>query len=421
MLDGTATFEIDGETVDAPAGTFVFVRPEARRKATGDATVLVLGATPGEAYQALDWGEAWPFHRDSMTAYGEQRYADALDAVRGGLERSPTTRGSTTTTRASRRSPARPATRRSTTSGDPSSCSRRSATKRAGTRTSLQCATTRGSRKLFAERAGEGSIAASCHRHGTTGWSRIGGLSSTRPGRTRLLRPLCRGRSAGSRCRVRVGRAAAPWLRAGRHDGCDASADMVDRCHDLASVKGSPRTCGSRRSTSLRRLAGYATIVVCGVFGLGSTRQQVKLALRRLHECLEPGGALVLDNQAPYALTRRWPSWTRAGRAELPEPWPPPGERARAADGSERELRVRSISLDPLDQTLVMEIRADKWVDDTNVASEVHALSMRMYFHAELLLLLDAAGFAVTAVDGDHQREPATADSDFLVYTAERR
>ena len=89
VLDGSATFEIDGETVDAPAGTFVFVRPDARRKATGEGTVLALGATPGEAYQALDWGDAWRFHRDSLTAYGEQRYADALEAVRNGLEHVP--------------------------------------------------------------------------------------------------------------------------------------------------------------------------------------------------------------------------------------------------------------------------------------------------------------------------------------------
>ena len=89
VLDGNATFEVDGETVDAPAGTFVFVRPESRRKATGDGTVLAIGATTGEAYQALDWGEAWPFHNESMTAYGERRYADALEAVRGGLEHMP--------------------------------------------------------------------------------------------------------------------------------------------------------------------------------------------------------------------------------------------------------------------------------------------------------------------------------------------
>jgi hypothetical protein len=89
VLDGKVTFEVDGETVDAPAGTLVFVGPESRRKATGDGTVLVVGATPGEAYQAIDWGEAWPFHSESMTAYDEERYTDALEAVRGALEHMP--------------------------------------------------------------------------------------------------------------------------------------------------------------------------------------------------------------------------------------------------------------------------------------------------------------------------------------------
>jgi hypothetical protein len=93
VLEGTATFELDGEAVDAPTGTFVFVRPESRRKATGDGTILALGGTPGEAYQGIDWGEAWPFHQESLTAYGEQRYADALGAVRDGLERSPDNAG----------------------------------------------------------------------------------------------------------------------------------------------------------------------------------------------------------------------------------------------------------------------------------------------------------------------------------------
>jgi hypothetical protein len=93
VLDGNATFEIDGETVEAPRGTFLFVRPEARRKAAGEGTVLAIGATVGEAYQGFDWGAAWPFHSESMTAYGEQRYADALAAVRRGLEQTPDNAG----------------------------------------------------------------------------------------------------------------------------------------------------------------------------------------------------------------------------------------------------------------------------------------------------------------------------------------
>ena len=89
VLDGKATFEVDGESFDAPQGTLVFVGPTSRRKATGDGTILTVGATPGEAYQGVDWGEAWPFHRQSMIAYDEQRYGDAQEAVRAALEHMP--------------------------------------------------------------------------------------------------------------------------------------------------------------------------------------------------------------------------------------------------------------------------------------------------------------------------------------------
>jgi hypothetical protein len=89
VLAGTATFEIDGEEFEAPPGTLVYVAPEARRRATGDGKILALGGTPGEVYQAIDWGEAWPFHAESMNAYGEGRYADALSAVSSALEHMP--------------------------------------------------------------------------------------------------------------------------------------------------------------------------------------------------------------------------------------------------------------------------------------------------------------------------------------------
>ena len=200
------------------------------------------------------------------------------------------------------------------------------------------------------------------------------------------------------------GRLLLPWLRAGYDvDGCDVSTDMIDRCRNLAHREGLTPNLWVQALHELAPPRRYATVVVCGVFGLGSSREQDAQALQRLHDCLEPGGTLLLDNQVPYA-SSRWPYWTRDGRRTLPEPWPPPGERSRASDGSEHELRVRAIALDPLDQTIVTEIRAEKWVGGSSVATEVHTLSMRMYFHAELLLLLEAAGFAVTAVEGDRQR-----------------
>jgi hypothetical protein len=56
---GHATFTVDGEEVDAPAGTFVFVPdPEAKRRAVAleaGTTILSVGAAPGEAYTVSDW------------------------------------------------------------------------------------------------------------------------------------------------------------------------------------------------------------------------------------------------------------------------------------------------------------------------------------------------------------------------------
>jgi tetratricopeptide (TPR) repeat protein len=59
VVDGHATFTIDGEQVDAPAGTAIFVRdPTVRRGARarpGGATILTVGAKPGEAFQISPW------------------------------------------------------------------------------------------------------------------------------------------------------------------------------------------------------------------------------------------------------------------------------------------------------------------------------------------------------------------------------
>jgi hypothetical protein len=133
VLDGKATFEVDGQAIDAPPGTFVFVGPESRRKATGDGTVLAIGATPGEAYQAVDWGEAWPFHEESMTAYSDSGTPTPSKRSAGDWSTCRITRACITTTRASRCSPATPTTKRSPTSDDRLSCCRGSARTRAET------------------------------------------------------------------------------------------------------------------------------------------------------------------------------------------------------------------------------------------------------------------------------------------------
>jgi hypothetical protein len=61
VLRGHAVFEIEGDRVDAPAGTLVFAPPGTKREASAledDTTVLALEGTPGEAYAARGW-ELW--------------------------------------------------------------------------------------------------------------------------------------------------------------------------------------------------------------------------------------------------------------------------------------------------------------------------------------------------------------------------
>jgi len=76
VQSGRARFELDGEQVDAPAGTFVFARPGVKRTAFAEeagTTIVAVGGTPGKAYEASGW-EVWqPLNR--LYAAGE--YAEA--------------------------------------------------------------------------------------------------------------------------------------------------------------------------------------------------------------------------------------------------------------------------------------------------------------------------------------------------------
>lgn len=86
VASGHATFTVAGDEIDAPAGTFVFVRdPQANRKAVArvaGTTVIAAGGTPGKAFVPQNWEQTAPALRHWATGDFEQAIAELVDLRR---------------------------------------------------------------------------------------------------------------------------------------------------------------------------------------------------------------------------------------------------------------------------------------------------------------------------------------------------
>jgi tetratricopeptide (TPR) repeat protein len=84
VINGRATFTVDGEEVDAPPGTFVFVRdPATKRKAVAtepETTVLAVGARAGEAFTPSKWERSAPAFGFFATKEYDKAYAVLAEA-----------------------------------------------------------------------------------------------------------------------------------------------------------------------------------------------------------------------------------------------------------------------------------------------------------------------------------------------------
>ena len=75
---GSARFELDGERIEAPVGTLVFVRPRVKRTAFAQepgTTIIAFGGTPGKTYEPGGF-ELWA---PLAPLYHAGRYAEAAD------------------------------------------------------------------------------------------------------------------------------------------------------------------------------------------------------------------------------------------------------------------------------------------------------------------------------------------------------
>jgi tetratricopeptide (TPR) repeat protein len=88
VLRGHAVFELDGDRVDAPAGTLVFAPPRTKRTASAveaETIIIAIEGTPGQAYDARGW-ELWA---PLVPLYEAGEYAEVADRLRAVVEASP--------------------------------------------------------------------------------------------------------------------------------------------------------------------------------------------------------------------------------------------------------------------------------------------------------------------------------------------
>lgn len=168
-------------------------------------------------------------------------------------------------------------------------------------------------------------------------------------------------------------------------DGCDVSPDMIERCRRRAP----DATLWVSALHEIDPPRRYASILCCGVLGLGSTRDQDVRSLVRLHDALVPGGTLVLDNEErPFdRVVRDWSKPT----------------------GGDISLRSRVDIVDVEDRCVRMTIRAET----PDGRCEEHTLTMRQWYRDELEPLLRRSGFANVDVSRG-------VDEHTLVYVATR-
>ncbi|MEK6720892.1 MAG: class I SAM-dependent methyltransferase [Chloroflexota bacterium] len=205
-------------------------------------------------------------------------------------------------------------------------------------------------------------------------------------------------------------------------DGVDVSGDMIDRARTAATGRGLTPGLFIQAGHDLDLARRYRTIYLCGVFGIGGRRDRDRETLHRAFGHLEPGGALIIWHEFPYADqgTDQWALWLAGRRDGLPRDWRETGDRRRAADGDEIELITRLESFDPFEQRQDLELRARLWRAGEVVREEVGRLSENLYFGQEILLLLEEAGFAEISVEVAYTGQPATPDDGTVVFIARK-
>lgn len=218
-----------------------------------------------------------------------------------------------------------------------------------------------------------------------------------------------------------TGRLLVPLVEEGLDvDGSDLSEDMVAGCRQRAVSAGLDVRVWAQPMHELEAPRRYRTIYICDSFGIGGSRRNERQALRRIHDHLEPGGALVMFTELPYDDADDWALWLPHGREDLPQPWPDEPGRQVQPNGDVIVQWLRLKDFDPRSQRVVKEMRDQLVRGDTVIREEQRQMAVSVYFEQELRLMLELAGFIDVRFEAGYTGRQATVDDTDVVVIAQR-
>lgn len=218
-----------------------------------------------------------------------------------------------------------------------------------------------------------------------------------------------------------TGRLLVPFLERGLDvDGVDLSVEMLAGCRERAEAAGVEPTLRAQPMHLLDMPRRYRTIYICDSFGIGGSRRNDRDALRRIHDHLEPGGALVMSTGLPYGDEEEWALWLPHGRDSLPRPWPDTPGRQEQPDGSVILQWRRLVDLDPGLQRIVLGLRNQLRRNGDLVTEEQREIAINIYFEQELRLVLELAGFSDAVFEAGYTGEPTTTLDTNVTVVARR-
>ena len=156
----------------------------------------------------------------------------------------------------------------------------------------------------------------------------------------------------------------------------------------------------------------YGTIFIAnGTLSVITDREEVLETLARCRQHLTADGQLLLESFVPDDM-RGIRNYAVEDKAVTWEP-----VQCRSMDG-QITTTLWTEAPDPFEQLIYEKRRYDLHVDGALVRSEEHALQMRWFYHWELVMMLEKAGFVDIRSYSDYSELPADKESKTVVVGA---